>query len=62
MCIRLWSVSRHAGLARRTTPEILRVDLAETVLSLRQLGYDAIRIFPWFEAPAPAHYNQPMSF
>jgi HrpA-like helicases len=36
------------------TPEILRVDLAETALSLRQLGYDPARTFPWFETPAPA--------
>ena len=53
-CIRLWSLSRHAGLARRTTPEILRVDLAETALSLRQLGYASANNFPWFEAPVPA--------
>jgi len=53
-CTRLWSLSRHAGLALRMTPEIARVDLAETVLSLRRLGYDSAHPFRWFEAPAPA--------
>ncbi len=52
VCIRLWSNSRHAGLPVRTTPEILRVDLTETILSIRQIGYDSVEHFPWFEVPS----------
>ncbi len=54
ICIRLWSLSQHAGRGIRTAPEIARVDLAETLLQLRMLGYDAMDDFPWFEAPDPA--------
>lgn len=51
VCIRLWSNSHHAGLPVRTTPEILRVDLTETILTIRQIGYNSINDFPWFETP-----------
>lgn len=51
ICIRLWSNAYQAGLASHTTPEVLRVDLAEMVLSIRQIGYDSIMQFPWFEPP-----------
>jgi len=50
-CIRLWSESSHAGRSRRTTPEVLRVDLADTLLTLRSLGYVNARDFPWYEKP-----------
>jgi ATP-dependent helicase HrpB len=53
-CIRLWSRAQHAGRGRRTTPEVKRVDLAETILYLHMLGYDAVAQFPWFEEPAKA--------
>jgi ATP-dependent helicase HrpB len=52
-CIRLWSESQHAGRARRTTPEIVRVDLAETILYIKMIGYNAEQ-FPWFEKPHDA--------
>lgn len=51
VCIRLWSESKQAGLAYHSTPEILRVDLADTVLSIKRLGYSDCAGFPWFEAP-----------
>ena len=50
-CIRLWSAVQQGGRAGRTTPEILRVDLAETVLHLRMLGFSSMEEVPWFEAP-----------
>jgi len=58
VCIRLWSTQLHAGLSTRTTPEILRVDLAETVLSIRQIGYNSIEKFPWFETPSQTAIQQ----
>jgi ATP-dependent helicase HrpB len=54
ICVRLWSSSQHAGRAAVTTPEIGRVDLAETVLQLRTLGFETMEEVPWFQAPAPA--------
>jgi ATP-dependent helicase HrpB len=51
ICIRLWSQAQQGGRSRRTTPEVLRVDLAETVLSLHQLDYASPELFPWFEKP-----------
>jgi ATP-dependent helicase HrpB len=51
--VRLWSHSRQAALAARTTPEILRVDLAEIALAIRRIGYDSLELFPWFERPTP---------
>jgi ATP-dependent helicase HrpB len=54
ICIRLWSAAQHNGRATASVPEIARVDLAETLLQLRTLGYDDIKKVPWFEAPNPA--------
>jgi ATP-dependent helicase HrpB len=54
ICVRLWDAANQAGRSRRTTPEILRVDLAETVLHLRMMGYRAASDFPWFEKPPDA--------
>jgi ATP-dependent helicase HrpB len=54
ICIRLWSVAHHAGRSQRTTPEVLRVDLSELLLQLRQLGYASAGQFPWFERPTDA--------
>jgi len=54
VCVRLWSQSQNAGRPRSMAPEVRRVDLTETVLYMRMLGYGAKRLFPWFEAPAEA--------
>jgi len=54
ICIRLWSVAQHAGRSRNTTPEIIRVDLSETLLCIKRLGYTHPDTFPWFDAPPPA--------
>ena len=51
ICIRLWSETNHMGRANRTAPEIARVDLADTYLPLRLLGYETAEAFPWFEVP-----------
>jgi ATP-dependent helicase HrpB len=57
ICIRLWSESSQSGRARSLTPEVLRVDLAETLLSLRLLGYLRPQEFPWFERPGEVALN-----
>lgn len=50
-CVRLWSETEQAGRLPQETPEIKRVDLAETVLMLAASGIVDLDTFPWFEAP-----------
>lgn len=50
-CIRLWSQTDHAARPARETPEIKRVDLAETILLLLTSGWGDAAAFPWYEPP-----------
>ena len=50
-CLRLWSEGEQRGLAESDTPEVLRVDLAGTVLALHAWGLDDPAKFAWFESP-----------
>lgn len=58
LCVRLWSQHEHRHRAVSTAPEIARLDLAETVLCLKRLGYADCRSFPWIEAPPEAHLQR----
>jgi ATP-dependent helicase HrpB len=49
---RLWSASEHARRAAFETPEVRRVDLAETVLLLKTSGVRDIAAFRWLDAPS----------
>ena len=51
-CIRLWSERRHAALAPFDEPEVHRVDLASTVLTLRSWGVREPERFGWYEPPS----------
>ncbi len=53
-CIRLWSQTDHTSRPLRETPEIKRVDLAETILLLLNSGWGSATEFPWYEKPEPA--------
>ncbi|MFT3789060.1 MAG: ATP-dependent helicase C-terminal domain-containing protein [Tepidisphaeraceae bacterium] len=53
-CIRLWTVQEQAALREFEEPEVRRVDLAPTVLSLRAWGTADPRTFGWYEAPDEA--------
>lgn len=53
MCLRLWTEAEDRDRRPHDTPEIRRVDLAETVLHLRALGVTDPAAFGWFEAPEP---------
>lgn len=53
VCFRLWTQQEHAYRKRQELPELLRVDLSETLLSLASAGFD-IHTFPWLDAPEPA--------
>lgn len=51
LVLRLWGEREHEHRAPRTQPEVLRVDLTETVLTLVELGVSDLETFPWFERP-----------
>ncbi|PXA05260.1 helicase [Coraliomargarita sinensis] len=50
-CIRLWSEAEHEARPGHETPEVKRVDLAETLLMLSVAGVTDVDAFPWFESP-----------
>jgi ATP-dependent helicase HrpB len=53
--LRLWGERDHAHRPARDTPEIQRVDLAESVLALAAGGIPDLAVLPWLEPPpAPA--------
>lgn len=51
-CVRLWSERQHAGLAPFDEPEIQRVDLCSTLLTLRSWGATEPERFGWYKAPS----------
>jgi ATP-dependent helicase HrpB len=53
-CIRLWSAKELHESPAFELPEIRRVDLAATVLSLHAWGHADVRKFPWYEPPPDA--------
>ncbi len=50
-CWRLWSENEHGRRPAAEVPEVLRLDLAEVVLTLKAAGVDDLSGFRWFEAP-----------
>jgi ATP-dependent helicase HrpB len=51
-CLRLYTAQDFGARAEHETPEIQRLDLAETVLELRGAGVSDLQNFDWFEAPS----------
>lgn len=51
-CVRLWSLREHQAMEAFDVPEVRRVDLSATVLSLHAWGKSQPQEFGWFEAPA----------
>ncbi|MDG1358020.1 MAG: helicase-related protein, partial [Akkermansiaceae bacterium] len=50
-CVRLWGEADHARRNAFDLPEILRVDLAEVVLSLKSAGVEEVMGFRWLDRP-----------
>lgn len=50
-CVRLWSRAEEAGRRAHETPEILRVDLARTVLELAAWGLRDAASLAWLDPP-----------
>ncbi len=53
-CYRLWTREEERSLPAFETPEILRTDLAETLLTVLAFSPGDPTRFGWFEAPPPA--------
>ncbi len=51
LCLRLWTSRDHAHRAASELPEIRRLDLSETVLSLRAAGVRDLTTFRWIDRP-----------
>ena len=51
ICVRLWSEQEQKNLDAYETPEIHRVDLCNTVLTLYSWGVRDPRQFNWFDSP-----------
>ncbi len=53
ICIRLWTEKDHARRPARELPEILRMDLSETLLALKAAGVRDLKTFRWIDRPDP---------
>jgi ATP-dependent helicase HrpB len=53
LCVRLWTEREHSHRPAQELPEVKRLDLAETVLTLKASGVDNVRTFRWLEPPEP---------
>lgn len=51
ICWRLWTERDHADRLEHEKPEVHRVDLAESVLTLKAAGITDLPSFAWFDAP-----------
>ncbi|HWS90243.1 MAG TPA: ATP-dependent helicase HrpB [Pyrinomonadaceae bacterium] len=52
-CLRLYTAQDFNARPKHETPEVRRLDLAESVLELRAAGVGDPREFEWFESPQP---------
>jgi ATP-dependent helicase HrpB len=52
-CLRLYTAQDFNARPEYETPEVRRLDLAETVLELRASGVEDVAGFDWFEPPQP---------
>ncbi|HYH84587.1 MAG TPA: helicase-related protein, partial [Pyrinomonadaceae bacterium] len=52
-CLRLYTAQDFGARPAHETPEVQRLDLAESVLELRAAGVRDLREFDWFEPPSP---------
>lgn len=50
-CVRLWTLRDHERRAAREAPEVLRLDLSETLLGLSAMGVARPEEFRWLDKP-----------
>lgn len=51
VCLRLWTARDHTLRPSNELPEIRRLDMAETVLSLKAAGVENLQAFRWIDPP-----------
>jgi ATP-dependent helicase HrpB len=52
LCVRLWTGRAHSRRPARDLPEVLRLDLSETVLTLKASGVRDVAAFRWIDPPS----------
>jgi ATP-dependent helicase HrpB len=52
LCVRLWTERAHSRRPARDLPEVLRLDLSETVLTLKASGVRDVAAFRWMDSPS----------
>ena len=57
-CLRLWTQREHEGRAAQELPEIKRLDLAETLLTLKASGVVNLQAFRWLEPPDARSFSR----
>ncbi len=53
VCARLWTERENQGLAPALSPEMLRLDISEALLTLKACGYAGFGALEWLDPPAP---------
>ena len=51
-CVRLWTEWEQAQRPAAETPEVRRIDLAESMLMVLSMGFGPFEKFPWLDPPA----------
>lgn len=51
LCLRLWTETDNRSLSPDTEPEILRLDLSESLLLLKACGYKTFSVLKWLDLP-----------
>ncbi|HOI41664.1 MAG TPA: ATP-dependent helicase HrpB [Elusimicrobiales bacterium] len=54
LCARLWTERENQGLAPALSPEMLRLDISEALLTLKACAYSGFGALRWLDPPAPA--------
>ncbi len=57
-CIRLWSERDHSQRPEFDEPEIQRMDLSESLLTLLATGIDSLDTLEWFERPSDERMSE----
>lgn len=57
-CLRLWSERDHQQRAEFDEPEAMRMDLAESILTLLATGVEDLDAFDWFEKPVESRIDE----
>ena len=57
-CIRLWSEREHSQRPEFDEPEIHRMDISESLLTLLATGIDILDTFEWFERPSDERMSE----